>query len=129
MELINQTSAILTQSAELIKNPAISGTITSMFSWLKNVFKNNKRAKERIELIEKTEANEDTINQLKTNLDDVLYNNKNLQKELLEKVKEIELLMKNEGIQNISKSNTINVTGSSNKIMQGITISGDFKIN
>jgi len=132
MELIGQANAIFSQGAELMKNPAISGAVGGMFSWMKGVFKNNKRAQERLELIEKSQANEEAIKGLSSSLDDVLYGNEELQKQLAEKLKEIETIMQRENINNsvTTTTTTITTTGDGNKIGSNVdTGGGDFIIN
>ncbi|MBN2894149.1 MAG: hypothetical protein JXL97_19920 [Bacteroidales bacterium] len=130
MELINQTTAVLSQGAELMKNPAISGAVSGIFGWLKGVL-GKKSATEKLELIEQNKHNEETIAGLKANLEFILEDNEVLQKQLSEKLKEIELLMKKEGVDNSVKTNTINVNNSTNtKIAQGIDkIDGNLTIN
>ena len=125
--LITQAGAILQQSVELMKIPAVSGAVTGLFGWLKNAFKNNKRAKERLELIEKAEANEETIKQLQTNLDDLLYDNEAYQKQLAELVEEVKKQADKAGVKNVTKTNTMNVTGNSNISIQDSK--GDIKLN
>ena len=129
IELVNQTSAILQEGAQLMKNPAISGAVTGMFAWLKGIL-GKKSAKEKLELIEQNQHNDDTIAGLKANLEFILEDNEELQKQLAEKLKEVELLMKKEGVDNSIKTNTINVSNSTNtKIAQGIDTKGDITIN
>jgi hypothetical protein len=69
-------------------------------------------------LIEQQKADAETIAGLKANLELMLDGNDELQKQLAEKVKEVELLLKQAGSQ-ITKTNTINATGN-NKIYQDI---------
>ncbi len=132
MELVGQANAIFSQGTELMKNPAISGAVAGMYSWMKGVFKNNKRAQERLEQIEKSDANEDAIKGLTSSLDDVLYGNEELQKQLAEKLKEIETIMQRENINNSVTTTTtnINTTGDGNKVVSGVNVKGgDFIIN
>jgi len=132
MELVGQANAIFSQGTELMKNPAISGAVAGMYSWMKGVFKNNKRAQERLEQIEKSDANEEAIKGLTSSLDDVLYGNEDLQKQLAEKLKEIETIMQRENINNsVTTTNTnINTTGDGNKVVSGVNVKGgDFIIN
>jgi len=118
-DLLIQTGQILQQSSELMKNPAVAGAVTGFIGWMKNIFSNNKRAKERLEMIEKMQANEETINQLKTNLDDLLYENQDLQKQLEEKLAELQKTISNAGI-SITKTNTVNIEGNNNSVFQDI---------
>jgi hypothetical protein len=118
-DLLIQTGQILQQSSELMKNPAVAGAVTGFIGWMKNIFSNNKRAKERLEMIEKMQANEETINQLKTNLDDLLYENQDLQKQLEEKLAELQKTISSAGI-SITKTNTVNIEGNNNSVFQDI---------
>ncbi|MEI6291592.1 MAG: hypothetical protein WCP19_14290, partial [Chloroflexota bacterium] len=105
-----QTGAILGQATELLKIPAISGAVTGLFGWLGNAF-TKKSAKERLALIEQNQHSEETISNLKINLETVLEDNEELQKELAEKLKEIEIQMEKAGIKNVTKTNTVIVSG------------------
>ena len=67
-ELINQASEILSQGKELIENPQIKEAVSGIFSFMKNAFGSNKRAKDRLETIEKEGANEELLNQIKTSI-------------------------------------------------------------
>jgi len=127
MELVNQTTAILTQGAELMKNPAISGAVTGFFGWVKGIL-GKKSAKEKLELIEQNKHNEATIAGLQANLEFILEDNEDLQKQLAEKLKEVEQLMKKEGIQSITKTNTMTTIGDGNINLQDIN-GGDITIN
>ena len=118
MELVNQTSSILTQGAELMKNPTISGAVTGLFGWLKGIL-GKKTAKEKLELIEQNKHNEGTIAGLEANLEFILEDNEDLQTKLAEKVKEVELLMDKAGVQHITKNNNIKIKGNS-KVYQDI---------
>ena len=109
-ELVTQTGAILVQAAELLKIPAIGGAVTGLFGWLGNVF-TKKSAKEKLAMIEQNQHSEDTITGLKANLESVLDDNEELQKELAEKLMKIEKLMKENGIKNITKTNTVIISG------------------
>ncbi len=127
MELINQATAILAQGTELMKNPAISGAVNGMFGWLKGVL-GKKSAKEKLDLIAENRHNEETIAGLKANLEFILEDNEDLQKQLAEKIKEVEELMKKEGIQSITKTNTMTTKGDGNINLQDIN-GGNITIN
>ncbi len=127
MDVLTQTTQILTQSAELMKNPAVAGAVSGFFGWMKNIFSNNKRAKERIEMIEKLQASEEVIKGLQTNLDDLLYENEDLKKQFEEKLTELQEQLKNAGVQ-ITKTNTMNITGNNNIGLQDIN-GGNININ
>lgn len=119
-ELIEQTGNILSQSQELLNNPEIKGAISDFLSWIgQKIFTNKKTKQERLSLIEKQEANEQTINDLKSDIRSIIEDHDELQKELAEKVKDVDLFMQQAGIP-INKTNNINNTGNENIINQDI---------
>jgi len=109
-ELINQAVGILSKGAELLKNPAISGAVSGMFGWMKDVL-GKKSAKEKLELIEQNKHSDDTINTLKANLEFMLEDNDELQKQLADKVGEVTKLAEKEGIKNVTKYIDISIKG------------------
>ncbi len=120
-ELIQQTGAILKQSQELLKVPGVKETFTCFLGWMgKNIFSQSKTAQERLILIEQQHADADTIAILRGNLEFLLEGNEKLQKELNEKVVAIQAELKHAGI-NISKTNTVTITGNYNKAYQDIS--------
>lgn len=120
-ELIQQTGNILTQSQELLKQPEVQGAVTGFLSWIgKKIFANKKSTQEKLALIEQQKADAATIEGLKSNLEFVLEDNEELQKELAEKVKELDSVLKKVGV-NINKNNTVNITGDGNKVYQDIS--------
>ena len=119
-ELIEQTVNIFAQSQELLKRPEVKGVVSGFLSWIgSKIFANKKATKEKLALIEQQKAEAETIAGLKSNLEFVLEGNDELQKQLEEKVKEVDLLLKQAGVQ-ITKTNTINITGNNNKTYQDI---------
>ena len=127
MELVTQASTILSQGAELMKNPAISGAVGGMFGWLKEIL-GKKSAKEKLELIEQNKHNDGTIAGLEANLEFILEDNEDLQKQLAEKIKEVESLMEKAGVQSITKTNTMTTTGDGNISLQDLN-GGNITIN
>ena len=117
-DLVTQTGVFLGQMTELLKIPVINGATTSFFSWLKSKFTGSS-AQEKLLLIEQNEHSEATIIQLKGNIEGVLETNAELRNELAEKLKEIEKLMKENGIQP-TVSNKISIKGNKNKTYQNI---------
>lgn len=138
-ELITQAGTILQQSAELLKNPVVLPAVQGMFGFLKKAFSGNKRAQERLEMIEKMKATEEiseenkaVIDGLKTNLDDLLYDNEELQKQLAEFMKQVEEKKEEAGIaptETTTINTTINASGDNNKIVAGIKNAGDITFN
>ncbi|MEA3450515.1 MAG: hypothetical protein U9Q83_01275 [Bacteroidota bacterium] len=119
-ELIQQTGNILAQSQELLKLPEVKGAVSGFLSWIgSKIFANKKATQEKLALIEQQKADADTIAGLKSNLEFVLDGNDELQKELAEKVKEVDTILKQAGVQT-NKTNTVNITGNSNKVIQDV---------
>jgi predicted nuclease with TOPRIM domain len=125
--IIATAGAILAQSVELFKIPAVKESVQGLFGFLKKAFTNNKRAQERIEILEKLDASQESIKKgeeaivgLQASLDDLLYDNEELKKQLEEEVKKVETKMQEAGI-NINKKNTFNITGNDNIGAQDIT--------
>ncbi len=125
MELVNQASGILLKGAELMKNPAISGAVTGMFSWLKGVL-GKKSAQEKLSLIEQNKHDESTIAGLKANLEFILEDNEDLQKQLAEKIEEVDTLMQKEGMESIIITSTSTVGDNSDG---NVSIQGETNIN
>ncbi len=120
-ELIQQTGAILTQAQELLKLPGVKETVTGFLGWMsKKIFSKSKAAQERLILIEQQQADAETIATLMGNLESALENNEELQKELNEKVAAVQSELKQAGV-NITKTNTITITGNANKVYQDIS--------
>jgi len=128
-ELIMYAGDILRQSSELMKNPAVGAAVSGMVSWLGGAFGNKKSTAEKLELIEKNEHDDETIKSLQANLEFMLEDNEELQQQLAEKLKEIDTVMKKEGVNITTKTNTINITGDNNTAVQGIEGKGDININ
>jgi hypothetical protein len=123
---MNDLSNILEQSAELMNQPAVKGAVSTFFSWLsEKLFSKNKSTQEKIALIQQQKADSETIAGLKANIEFVLENNEELRKELDEKVKALDLLLKTNNTQTI-KTNTIKNVGNNNIFNQDINNS---KIN
>jgi len=120
-ELIQQTGNILTQAQELLKVPGVKETVTGFLGWMgKKIFSKSKTAQERLILIEKQQADAQTIATLMGNLEAALENNEELQQELNEKVASVQSELKQAGVV-ITKTNTGTVTGNDNQFFQDIT--------
>ena len=117
-ELLTQTGSILGKATELLEIPVISDAVKGLFTWLGNVI-TKKSAKEKLELIQQNNHSKETIIELQNNLKYEIEDNEDLQKELAEKIKEIERLMMEKGVQS-TVSNTITDTGNNNKNFQDI---------
>lgn len=129
LELATYAGEILRQSAELMKNPAVGTAVSGMISWLGGVFGNKQSTQEKLQQIEENKHTDDTIKSLQANLEFMLEDNEELQRQLSEKLKEIETVMKKEGVSITTKTNTMNITGDNNTAIQGIEGKGDININ
>ncbi len=126
-DVITQVGQILQQGQELLGNPAVAPVVKGLIDWMKGLFKNNKRAQQRLEMIERMEASEKEIEALKVSLDDLLYENEELKKQLEQKLAEVQNALQAAGI-NIQKTNTINITGDGNIALQDIQ-GGNINLN
>lgn len=119
--IIDQTVALVQQSSELLKQTGTEEVVKTaakgFFGWLGSIFTKNS-AKEKLKLIEENKANQDTIAGLKANLEFIIEDNDELKSQLEEKVKALDLLLKQSGITTITKTNTMNITGNGNIGMQ-----------
>lgn len=132
-ELIDQTISIVQKSSELLKQTGTDELVKTaakgFFGWLANIFTKNS-AKEKLKLIEDNKANQDTISGLKANLEFVLEDNQELQKQLENKVKELATFYKNQLPQiNISSNSAIGNNSSNNIIIQGISSGNNTNLN
>ncbi len=120
-ELIQQTGIILAKSQEFLTQPAIKGAISGFIAWISNkVFYNKKASKEKLALIQQQKADAKTIAVLKSNLEFALDGNDELQKQLAVKLNELDLLLKQAGVQ-ITKTHTVNISGDTDKVYHDIT--------
>ena len=141
MSLVAQTGQLLSQSAELLKNPIVLPALKGVFGVLKGAFGSNKRAQQRLEMLEKMDANElaaeenkKLIDALKVSLDDALFENAELEKKLAEVLSQVEEKKKEAGIGSTNETTTINTninaSGDNNKIVAGIkNVDGDITFN
>ncbi len=127
-ELIDQTGNILERAKDLMQNPSISGVLGSAMSWLGDTL-GKKSAVEKLTAVKKGEADKKTIPSLKSNLEFVLEDDENLQKQLAEKLKEIHEKMEQEGIPVVTKTNTMNISGDGNIGIQDFNASGNVNIS
>ena len=127
--LITQTGQLLQQSADLLKNPVVVPALKGVFGLLKGAFGNNKRAQQRLEMVEKLEANEDDIKALTTNIDDLVFDNEGLRKQLSEAITKVEEKKVEAGITNDTTTITTTITNSGDStIIAGIKKAGDINI-
>lgn len=128
-DIMQQTGEILDKSQELLKEPMVKGAISGFLKWIGDkIFANKKSVKEKLALIEQQKADTNTISGLKANLEFVLEDNEELRKELEEKVKAIDLLLKQSGIET-NKTNSQVVSGDGAIGVQDVSDSSNVTIN
>ncbi len=128
--LITQTGQLLQQSADLLKNPIVVPALKGVFGLLKGAFSNNKRAQQRLEMVEKLEANEEDIKALTTNIDDLIFDNEELKKQLADAIANVEEKKVEAGITTETTNINVDITnsGDGNNIIAGINKGGDIII-
>jgi hypothetical protein len=130
--IIDKTMTVVQQTSDFLKetgtNEIAKTAAKGFFSWLGDLFTKNS-AKEKLKLVEENSTNQEAIVGLKANLEFILENNEDLQKQLEEKVTQIDLLLKQQIPQNINKNTTtIGDNSSNNTIIQGINSGNDTNI-
>ena len=127
-EIINQASQIIQQSSNLLSHPVIGTTVSGLVSWVGGIL-GKPSAQEKLKQIEEDNYTEETVAGFEANLEFILEDNENLQRELSEKIAELEKLMKQEGMSIIPKTNTMNVTGNDNISFQDVSSQGNINIS
>jgi len=94
-ELINQTMAILASGANLLKTPVVNESVKALFSWLKEKLSKESTTK-NIVSIENGKHTNETLIDLKSQLETLLKNSISIKNELTERIKKIEAVEKNE---------------------------------
>jgi len=121
IEIIEQAGRIFTKTHELMRNPQISGPVLGFLAWINStVFKGRKTAQEKLKRLEQPEADARTVADLQANLELLLEGNEPLLKELAARLKALELMMEQAGVQT-TKTNTVHVVGDSNKVYQDVS--------
>lgn len=126
-ELINQASQIIQQSSNLLGHPVIGTAVSGLTSWIGGILA-KPSAKEKIKQIEENNFTEETVAKLEANMEYILEDNKDLQNQLAEKLKEFEELMEKEGVTMPTKTNTQNITGDGNISFQDVNSKGNISI-
>ncbi|RLD74897.1 MAG: hypothetical protein DRJ10_16270 [Bacteroidetes bacterium] len=99
-----------------------------MVSWVGGIL-GKPSAQEKLKQIEEDNYTEETVAGFEANLEFILEDNEKLQRELSEKIAELEKLMKQEGMSIIPKTNTMNVTGNDNISFQDVSSQGNINIS
>ena len=127
-ELISQASQLIQQSSDLISHPVVGMAAKEFVGWLGGKF-GKTSAKEKLKKIEEDNYDEKTVSGFEANLEFILEDNEQLQKELAEKIKQLEEVMAKEGISITTKANKMNVTGNQNISIQDVSSNGNINIS
>jgi hypothetical protein len=127
MEIITLAGVILSQANKLMENEKVGNAVKGVMNWIGGVL-GKPSANEKLQQIEENQNLEDNVNSIKANLEFVLEDNQALQSQLAAKLEELQGVMKQEGIQLVTKTNTMNVSGNENISFQDISTQGNISI-
>ena len=128
MEIIALTGAIISGGKKLMENEAVAETVNGVFKWIGNALGGKKSIQEKLEKVERGEITEDDVKSIESNLEFMLEDNEELQKELATKVEEVQKVAAREGVSIVTKTNTMNVTGNNNISLQDLNSGGNITI-
>lgn len=127
LELITLTGVVLNQATKLMENETVGKAVKGVMNWIGGVL-GKPSAKEKLEQIEANQNIEENVNSIKSNLEFVLEDNQHLQDQLSAMLTELQKIMQKEGVQMVTKTNTMNVTGNSNISLQDINTQGNITL-
>jgi hypothetical protein len=127
MEIITLAGVILSQANKLMENEKVGNAVKGVMNWIGGVL-GKPSANEKLQQIEESQNLEENVNSIKANLEFVLEDNQALQSQLAAKLEELQGVMKQEGIQLVTKTNTMNVSGNENISFQDISTQGNISI-
>jgi len=128
MEIIALTGAIISGGKKLMENEAVAETVNGVFNWIGNALGGKKSIQEKLDKVERGEITEEDVKSIESNLEFMLEDNEALQQELAKKVEEVQKVAAREGVQMVTKTNTMNVTGNNNISLQDLNSSGNITI-
>jgi hypothetical protein len=128
MEIITLAGVILSQANKLMENEKVGNAVKGVMNWIGGVL-GKPSANEKLQQIEESQNLEENVNSIKANLEFVLEDNQALQSQLAAKLEELQGVMKQEGIQLVTKTNTMNVSGNENISFQDISTQGNISIS
>ena len=128
MEIIALTGALIQGGKKLMENEAVANTVNGVFNWVGNALGGKKSVIEKLEKAEQDQISEEEVNSIKSQLEFVLEDNEELQKQLAAKLEEVQKVADREGVSIITKTNTMNVTGNNNISLQDIDSDGNISI-
>ncbi len=128
MEIITLAGVILSQANRLMENEKVGNAVKGVMNWIGGVL-GKPSANEKLQQIEQNSNVEDNVNSIKANLEFMLEDNQALQAQLAEKLEALQGIMQQEGVQMITKTNTMNVAGNDNISFQDINTQGNISIS
>lgn len=128
MEIIALTGALIQGGKKLMENEAVANTVNGVFNWIGNALGGKRSVVEKLEKAESGNIGEEDVNSIKSQLEFVLEDNVELQKQLAAKLEEVQKVADREGVSIITKTNTQTVTGNNNISLQDINSGGNISI-
>lgn len=128
LELVALAGVVLNQANKLMENETVGNAVKGVMSWIGGAL-GKPSANEKLQQIEVNQNVEENVNSIQNNLEFVLEDNKELQRQLAEKLEELQQLMQKEGIPMATKTNTMNITGNENISLQDINTQGNISIS
>jgi len=127
LEIVVSAGMLLGQATKLLENEAVGKAVKGFMNWVGDAI-GKTSAKEKITEIEGSLNVEQNIAALQSQLEFMLEDNHELQRQLAEKLAGIHELLKKEGIPLPAKTNTINISGERNIALQDINTQGNITI-
>ncbi|MBE0663320.1 MAG: hypothetical protein IH597_12750 [Bacteroidales bacterium] len=127
MEIVALAGVVLNQANKLMENEAVGSAVKGVMNWIGGIL-GKPSASEKLQQIEVNENVEENVNSIKSNLEFVLEDNQELQRQLQAKLEELQQIMQKEGVPLATKTNTINISGNSNIAFQDINTKGNITI-
>jgi len=128
MEIIALAGAVISGGKKLMENEAVAETVNGVVDWIGNALGGKKSVVETLEKVESGEVSDEDVNSIKNKLEFILEDDEELQKELTEKLDEVKKVADREGVQIVTKTNTMNVSGNNNISLQDINSGGNISI-
>jgi hypothetical protein len=128
LELVALAGVVLNQANKLMENEAVGNAVKGVMNWIGGAL-GKPSASEKLQQIEVNQNVEENVNSIQSNLEFVLEDNKELQRQLAEKLEELQQLMQKEGIPMATKTNTMSITGNENISLQDINTQGNISIS
>lgn len=128
IESISLALGLIGQFTTLSQNPIVKPAIKGLSEWVGNLFSKHS-VKENLQRIEENRFDDEIISELKILLKHRLEDEDDLVKQLDEKISEVKIKVKDQGLQDQVSRNIVTITGDKNVLFYDINTSGDININ